>query len=139
MDRFRQIIELVGNAVDGVGVLVLIIGAIYAIVCFLLGRHVGADSPYRTFRKNMGKAILLGLEFLVAGDIIRTVVVSPTIEHVLALGLVVLIRTFLSMSLELELEGRWPWQRAGFATDNPPPTQATRQNSNEVQSNDRNA
>ncbi len=120
MDRFRQIIELVGIAVDGVGVLILIIGAIYAIVSFLLGRHAGTDSPYRTFRKNMGKAILLGLEFLVAGDIIRTVVVSPTIEHVLALGLVVLIRTFLSMSLELELEGRWPWQRTASAANNPP-------------------
>jgi uncharacterized membrane protein len=54
---------------------------------------------------------LLGLEFLVAGDIIRTVVVSPSIENVLGLGLIVLIRTFLSMSLQVEPEGRWPWQR----------------------------
>jgi len=56
-------------------------------------------------------AILLGLEFLVAGDIIRTVVVAPTLENVLILGLVVLIRTFLSFSLQLEIDGRWPWQR----------------------------
>jgi uncharacterized membrane protein len=59
----------------------------------------------------MGKAILLGLELLVAADIIRTVAVSPTIQNVLTLGLVVLIRTFLSISLQVELEGRWPWQR----------------------------
>ena len=58
------------------------------------------------------RGILLGLEFLVAADIIRTVAVSPTIENALALGLIVLIRTFLSMSIEVELEGRWPWKRA---------------------------
>ena len=119
MERFRQIIELVGSVVDAVGVLVLLIGALYATIGFLFRKQTGVDSPYRTYRKNMGKAILLGLEFLVAADIIRTVVVSPTIEHVLALGLVVLVRTFLSMSLEVELEGRWPWQRAGFPSDRP--------------------
>jgi uncharacterized membrane protein len=54
----------------------------------------------------------LGLEFLVAGDIIRTVVVAPTLENVVILGLIVLIRTFLSRALHLEVEGRWPWQRA---------------------------
>ena len=96
---------------DGLGVLVLIAGALYALVSFLLRRHVGADDAYHSYRKNMGKAILLGLELLVAADIIRTVAVSPTIEHVLTLGLVVLIRTFLSISLQVELEGRWPWQR----------------------------
>jgi uncharacterized membrane protein len=58
----------------------------------------------------MGRAILLGLEFLVAGDIIRTVVVDPTLDNVIVLGLVVLIRTFLSMTLQLEVDGRWPWQ-----------------------------
>lgn len=70
-----------------------------------------ADTAFRIFRQNIGRAILLGLEFLVAGDIIRTVVVSPTMDNVEVLGLIVLIRTFLSMSLQLELEGRWPWQR----------------------------
>lgn len=121
MNHFRQIIELVGSAVDAMGVLVLVCGVIYSTGCFLLKKQAGTDSPYRTCRKNIGKAILLGLEFLVAADIIRTVVVSPTIEHVLALGLVVFIRTFLSMSLGLELEGRWPWQRADFPTTNAPP------------------
>jgi len=139
MERFPQIIELVGTAIDGVGVVVLVIGSIYAIICFLLRRHAGTDSPYRTFRQNMGKAILLGLEFLIAGDIIRTVVVSPTIEHVLTLGLVVLLRTFLSTSLQLELEGRWPWQRAGVATNNPLPIPAVQQHCSDVQSTDRNA
>src|SRR6516162_7182711 len=111
MDRFSEIIELVGSVMDGMGVLVLIVGALYSMIVFLLRRQVGADDPYNSYRKNMGKAILLGLELLVAADIIRTVVVSPTIENVLTLGLIVLIRTFLSISLQVELEGRWPWQR----------------------------
>ena len=62
------------------------------------------------YRQDLGRAILLGLEFLVAGDIIRTVVVAPTFDNVIVLGLIVPIRTFLSMSLQLELDGRWPWQ-----------------------------
>lgn len=119
MEAFRQVVEVVGTAVDALGVLILILGALYATVCFLLRKQTATDSPYRTYRKNMGKAILLGLEFLVAADIIRTVVVSPTVEHILALGLVVIIRTFLSMSLEVELEGRWPWQRAELRKDQP--------------------
>lgn len=73
---------------------------------------VGLREPggYRRFRQDLGRGILLGLEFLVAADIIRTVAVVPTLEGVLALGLIVLIRTFLSMALQVELEGRWPWQ-----------------------------
>jgi len=111
MDRFNQIIEFFGSVIDGLGVLVLIVGALYALTAFLLRRQMGADDPYQSCRKNMGKAILLGLELLVAADIIRTVAVSPTMENVLTLGLVVLIRTFLSISLQVELERRWPWQR----------------------------
>ena len=111
MGRFSQIIELIGDVMDGLGVLVLIVGAFYSMAIFLLRRQVGGEDPYNSCRKNMGKAILLGLELLVAADIIRTVVVSPTIENVLTLGLVVLIRTFLSISLQVELEGRWPWHR----------------------------
>ena len=102
---------------DGLGVLVLIVGALYSMTAFLLRRQVGADDAYQSCRKNMGKAILLGLELLVAADIIRTVAVSPTIENVLTLGLVVFIRTFLSISLQVELEGRWPWRRGAPAAE----------------------
>ena len=69
--------------------------------------------PYRRLRQDIGRGILLGLEFLVAADIIRTVAVTPTMEGVKVLGLIVVIRTFLSMALQVELEGRWPWQRKG--------------------------
>jgi len=62
-------------------------------------------------RSNFGRSILLGLEFLIAADIINTVAVTPTLQSVIVLGAIVLIRTFLSFSLELEIDGRWPWQR----------------------------
>lgn len=108
MDHFRHIMEIVGTAVDAAGVFIVVIGAFIATVRFALRR---SENGYRQYRQDLGRAILLGLEFLVAGDIIRTVVVAPTLENVLVLGLVVLIRTFLSFSLQLEIEGRWPWQR----------------------------
>jgi uncharacterized membrane protein len=65
----------------------------------------------------VGRALLLGLEFLIAGDIIRTVVVAPTLQNVMVLGMIVLIRTFLSLSLQLEIEGKLPWQRAAVHQD----------------------
>lgn len=68
------------------------------------------EDNYRRYRQGVGRAILLGLEFLVAADIIRTVGVSPTFTGVGVLAVIVLVRTFLSMTLELELSGRWPWQ-----------------------------
>src|SRR5579885_3830497 len=83
-------------------------------VLFATGRFVvrrEPNSPYRTYRQDVGRAILLGLEFLVAGDIIRTVVVAPTLQNVVVLGIIVLIRTFLSLSLQLEIEGKLPLRR----------------------------
>ena len=67
---------------------------------------------YRVYRRQLGRSIILGLEFLIAGDIIRTVVVADTLANVAVLGLIILIRSFLSVTLFLEVEGRWPWQRA---------------------------
>ena len=110
MTRFRELMDVVGTAVDGVGVLVVVLGIAIASWRFLFVRGRAAGEPYRAYRQDVGRAILLGLEFLVAGDIIRTVVVDPTLHNVLVLGLIVLIRTFLSMALQLELRGRWPWQ-----------------------------
>jgi uncharacterized membrane protein len=119
MQQFRNVMELIGTGIDAVGVLVVVAGALYATGRFLVRREELPATPYRIYRQNIGRAILLGLEFLVAGDIIRTVVVSPTIANVLALGLIVLIRTFLSMSLEVELEGKWPWQRSTELSSQP--------------------
>jgi uncharacterized membrane protein len=100
--------ELVGTVVHTAGVSVMLIGALIATARFLFRRHGDTIGACRLCRQDMGRSILLGLEFLVAGDIIRTVVVHPSLDNVL--GLIVLIRTFLSLALELEVEGRWPWQ-----------------------------
>lgn len=113
MESFRSLMELVGTAVDAAGVAIVVIGAAFATARYVAGFRRHGDRAYREYRQGLGRAILLGLEFLVAGDIIRTVVVDPTLANVLVLGLIVLIRTFLSMSLELELEGRWPWMPKG--------------------------
>jgi uncharacterized membrane protein len=108
----KSLIETVGQAVDTAGVLVIGVGFAVATVVFVYRywRRGSADGLYRPYRQNIGRAILLGLEFLVGGDIIRTVAVSPTFASVGVLGLIVVIRTFLSFSLEVELDGRWPWQ-----------------------------
>lgn len=99
-----------GTAIDGVGVLVIVTGAAIATGRYIFRRQGEVERSYRKFRQSLGRAILLGLEFLIAGDIIRTIVVAPTLENVYVLGVIVLIRTFLSMALEVELEGRWPWK-----------------------------
>ena len=111
MGTFRESVEMIGLAIDGIGVAVIVIGLTVASVRFAAGLRV-APEPYRRLRQDLGRAILLGLEFLVAADIIRTVAVAPTMDNALVLGVIVLIRTFLSMAMEVELEGQWPWQRS---------------------------
>ena len=95
------------------GIAVIVLGTAGATVAYLARqlRDGNADENYRTFRTGLSRAILLGLEFLVAADIINTVAIEPTLDSVAVLGGIVLIRTFLSMSLEVEIDGRWPWQR----------------------------
>ena len=112
MAHYRDLMEAIGTAVDAAGVLVIAAGVLLATGRLLFYRPREPGQSYRLYRQDLGRAILLGLEFLVAADIIRTVVVAPTLENVLILGLIVLIRTFLSIALQLEVEGRWPWQRA---------------------------
>ena len=117
---FGTIIEQVGEIVDVVGVVAIVIGVVYATADAAL-RGLSRRGPvYTRFRRVLGRAILLGLELLVAADIIKTVAVTPTLESVLVLGIIVLIRTFLSFSLELEITGRWPWQKR-VATDDATP------------------
>jgi uncharacterized membrane protein len=108
---FNQVLETIGRGIDVAGVLA-IAGGIGLTVLFTAGRFRRREPHvYRRFRQEVGRAILLGLELLVAADIIRTVAVSPTLESVAVLAGIVLVRTFLSFSLEVELTGMWPWQR----------------------------
>ena len=108
---------------------VLIIGASAPVSLVIAVRRAFQTSKwisaYDVFRASFGRGILLGLEFLVAADIIRTVAVTPTMQSVAVLALIILIRTFLSISLKAEIEGSWPWQQppsrstAGPDTDDP--------------------
>lgn len=108
---FGEWVEVVGRGVDAVGVAVIVLGiaVVLGYAALRLARH--EDGVYTRFRQQLGRAILLGLELLVAADIVRTVAVTPTLESVAVLGVIVLVRTFLSFSLEVELTGSWPWQR----------------------------
>lgn len=112
--EFTEIISLLALGTEAVGVLVMLVGASYSSVVFI--RHfnkVPEGVAYHIFRRQLGRSIILGLEFLIAGDIMQTIIVAATWQNVAVLGLIILIRTFLSMTLYLEIEGRWPWQRAG--------------------------
>lgn len=110
-----ELTELTGRIAeifDVVGAVVLVVGLIWSVVAAgRTWRAEGGSMAYRTARKNFGGALLLGLEVLVAADLIRTVAVSPTIMDVAVLAIIVAIRTFLSFSLQIEVDGRLPWRR----------------------------
>ena len=110
---FKSTVDAISKVIDAVGVVVIVAGLAIATVVFLLAVRSRADrlAGYRVYRQQVGRAILLGLEFLVAADIIRTVAVSPTFRGVGVLAALVAVRTFLSFTLDVELEGRWPWQQ----------------------------
>ena len=111
---FEQTMDDIARGVEILGVATLLMGLAASLVSGAL-EFFGGEGPasaYRTIRAVFARSILLGLEFLVAADIIRTVAVQPSLENVAVLGLIVLIRTFLSFALEVELDGRWPWSHA---------------------------
>jgi uncharacterized membrane protein len=110
---YTHLMMTVAQAFEMVAALALVAGLVLA--CVLSARSWlrtrDGRAAYRVMRQSFGGAILLGLEILVAGDLIRTVAIAPTLENVLVLGLIVLIRTFLSFSLEIEIDGVPPWRR----------------------------
>src|SRR5262249_16038920 len=122
----RPIIDLGGIAFELTGVAVLVIGSLISLGRFAVGLVQGQSGSlaYRPLRESVGRAVLLGLEFLVAADIMRSVAIEPTFQSVGVLGLLVLVRTFLSWSLEVEIASKWPWQRT---RDSAPGTSITTQ------------
>jgi uncharacterized membrane protein len=108
---FNEVVDKIGMTIDGIGVAVIVIGAAIAFVFSAIRLYRHDADVYRRFREQLGQTILLGLELLVAADIIRTVAASPTLTSVAILAAIVAIRTFLSFSLEVEITGRWPWQQ----------------------------
>jgi uncharacterized membrane protein len=107
-----EIVETTGGIIDIIGVAVIALGGLIAAAVTVLRMLRKDGDNYRLFRDQLGRSILLGLEFLVAADIIKTVAITPNAESVTILAGVVLIRTFLSFSLQVEMTGRWPWQEA---------------------------
>jgi uncharacterized membrane protein len=106
-----EVLTAVGKTVDVAGIIIIVVGAAAASVQYARrDRRDASSDAYALFRRSLGRAILLGLEFLVAGDIIRTVAISPTFSSVGVLGAIVAIRTFLSVALQVETEARWPWE-----------------------------
>jgi uncharacterized membrane protein len=118
-DWFYPALKLTTRALEVGGIAVIVLGTIGATIAVLwqiLHGRSGTDA-FGLYRSNLGRAILLGLEFLVAADIINTVAIEPTLQSLAILGGIILIRTFLSFSLEVEIEGRWPWDRHKSETD----------------------
>lgn len=110
---FSHIIEYIGRGLEATGIAIIVIGIVISLVVYL-SRVFGEDGPQAAFtsaRKDIGRSILFGLEVLVAGDIVLTVAIDPTFRSVGVLAAIVLIRTFLSFTLEVEIDGQWPWQK----------------------------
>jgi uncharacterized membrane protein len=104
----------VAEAFDVIGAAVLVVGFVWSVaIAVRTWLATGGRAAYRSMRTTFGGALLLGLEVLVAADLIRTVAVAPTLQNVFVLAIIVLIRTFLSFSLQVEIEGKLPWRSAG--------------------------
>lgn len=111
MGNLRHYIELIAQIIESAGVVVIAGGSMFFLIRYLVFLSVKKAKSFADLRRELGKAILLGLEILVAADIIATVTTEPTMNSVLVLAVIVLIRTFLSFSLQIELEGKFPWQK----------------------------
>jgi uncharacterized membrane protein len=108
----NQAIELVARELEVLGLAVIGLASLYATIRGLLNIRQRKPDAYQRLKIFIGKSLQLGLEFLVAADIIRTVTVAPTREGIVSLGLLIVVRTFLSWSITVEIEGCWPWQVA---------------------------
>ena len=116
----EQIFEKLALGVEAAAIAVIVLGFVIAtgLYIFKLLRKQSAIETFRNYRHGLGRTLLLSLEFLVAADIVRTVAIDePTFGNIGVLGLLILVRTLLSWTLELELNGRWPWQKLGRSAE----------------------
>lgn len=111
MESVKPLIEWMATAIELLTVLIIVAASIFGTVRFLFRLKRQGGDPYKQYKTHLGKMLILALEFLVAADIIRTVALEQTLNNVLILGLLVAIRTFLSWSLSVEIEGHWPWSK----------------------------
>lgn len=110
MESLKIYIQQIASGVEFLGVLTILFGILYAVLKYILGLK-NHNSSFTGLRQNIGKSILLGLEILIAADIMATIVTEPTLRSVAILGCIVIIRTFLSLSLQVEVEGKLPWKK----------------------------
>jgi uncharacterized membrane protein len=111
MSTLQTYLGMAGYVIEAIGVLCIIVGFILSAIWFVGRlRQIEAIEAYHSLRRDLGRSIMLGLEFLVAGDIIRTIVIDQTLNSAATLAIIVAIRIILSLTLEVEVEGRWPWQ-----------------------------
>ena len=111
MQHIEIYIDYVAGVIEAIGVLTIFFGLIYSLLMFFIAVLKRTPNQFGILRQTLGKSILLGLEILIAADIIATVSTAPTLRSVTVLGLIVLIRTFLSISLQVELERKFTWQK----------------------------
>jgi uncharacterized membrane protein len=124
---YDQVISDVVKVVEAIGATIMVVGGLFALVDYVVSilRKTVRHDAYRQLRQRLGRAILLGLEILIVGDIVRTIIVDPTINSVAVLGMIVIIRIVLSFSLEVEIDGVWPWDQWRLShnpNDGDPPT-----------------
>jgi uncharacterized membrane protein len=110
---YESTISDIVRVVEAVGAGIMVVGGFGAFMVFLsrASKPEGRPGSYHELRRNLGRSILLGLEVLIVADIVRTIIVDPTLESVAVLGAIVVIRILLSFSLEVEMDGMWPWNR----------------------------
>ena len=118
---YTEFISDVVRVVEAVGAAIMVVGGLVALGAYLVAvsRPATRQAAYAQLRQTLGRFILLGLEVLIVGDIVRTIIVDPTIESVAVLGMIVVIRIVLSFSLEVEIDGTWPWSRARAGQGDP--------------------
>jgi uncharacterized membrane protein len=113
MINFQMFAQTAGELLDAAGVIVIIVGFVLSTagIAVTILRRKKLHDIYKSYRQNLARSILIGLEFLVAGDIIRSVAGNLNLDSVIILAIIVLVRSFLGVEFEMEIEGRWPWQR----------------------------
>jgi uncharacterized membrane protein len=110
MDTSSTLIEIGASAIETMAIALIAVAYLWASISFIVHSGWRVSKGYQRYKSTLGRALSLGLDFLVAADVIRTVTISPTLTNIGILGAIILIRTFLSWSLVVEMEGRWPWQ-----------------------------